>query len=96
MCLITRKMLRDGGDVFLDDTRIEDLDNAFPNQHFLWIEPTAAALHQAIFQPKQRSKRKKDDGRMSISYGSYCSDCRRPMWGSLPCLTFDRTAFSDC
>lgn len=58
-------MLRDGGDVFLDDTRIEDLDNAFPNQHFLWIEPTAAALHQAIFQPK-RSKRKKMTVRRSI------------------------------
>jgi len=58
-------MLRDGGDVFLDDTRVEDLDHAFPNQRFLWIEPTAAALHQAIFQPK-RLKRKKMAVRRSI------------------------------
>ena len=58
-------MLRDGGDVFLDDTKPEEIEKAFPNQQFYWIEPTASALHQAIFQSR-RSNRKKMAVRRSI------------------------------
>lgn len=58
-------MLRDGGDVFLDDTKPEEIEKAFPNQRFSWIEPTASALHQAIFQSR-RANRKKMAVRRSI------------------------------
>jgi len=51
-------MLRDGGDIFLDDTKPEEIEQAFPNLNFIWIEPTAAALHQAIFQPKRLNRKK--------------------------------------
>lgn len=64
LVLLPGIMLRDGGDVYLDNTKPEDIENAFPETTFQWIEPTATALFETIFL--QKSNRKKKTIRRSI------------------------------
>jgi len=57
LVLIPSVMLRDAGDVLLDDGKPEEILNKFPESEIRIIEPTASALYYALF--KKRSRRSK-------------------------------------
>lgn len=57
LVLIPSVMLRDAGDVFLDDCKPEEIEQKFPESEIRIIEPTASALYHALF--KKRSRRSK-------------------------------------
>jgi len=55
LILIPSVMLRDAGDVFLDDCKPEEIVTKFSESEIRIIEPTASALYYALF--KKRSRR---------------------------------------
>ena len=57
LVLIPAVMLRDAGDLFLDDCQPQEIVNKFAEAEIRIIEPTASALYYALF--KKRSRRSK-------------------------------------
>ncbi|MCE5197228.1 MAG: DUF512 domain-containing protein [Negativicutes bacterium] len=57
LVLIPSVMLRDAGDLFLDDIRPQEIVRKFAEAEIRIIEPTASALYHALF--KKRSRRSK-------------------------------------
>jgi len=54
LILIPSVMLRDAGDVFLDDCKPEEIEQKFPECEIRVIEPTACALYHALFKKHSR------------------------------------------